>query len=60
MVPGLIPEGLSLLAGRPKIGKSWLAWISLYRSPRVTTVLEIIRRKKVTCFIARSRTTSVD
>lgn len=24
-VPGLIPEGLSILAGRPKIGKSWLA-----------------------------------
>ncbi|MGE3513871.1 MAG: AAA family ATPase [Hyphomicrobium sp.] len=25
IVPGLIPEGLSLLVGRPKIGKSWLA-----------------------------------
>jgi hypothetical protein len=25
VVPGLIPEGLSLLVGRPKIGKSWLA-----------------------------------
>jgi hypothetical protein len=25
VVPGLIPEGLSILAGRPKIGKSWLA-----------------------------------
>jgi hypothetical protein len=25
IVPGLIPEGLTLLAGRPKIGKSWLA-----------------------------------
>jgi hypothetical protein len=24
-VPGLIPEGLSLLAGKPKVGKSWLA-----------------------------------
>jgi AAA domain len=24
-VPGLIPEGLNILAGRPKIGKSWLA-----------------------------------
>lgn len=24
-VPGLIPEGLVVLAGRPKIGKSWLA-----------------------------------
>ena len=24
VVPGLIPEGLSLLAGKPKIGKSWL------------------------------------
>ena len=23
-VPGLIPEGLSLLVGAPKIGKSWL------------------------------------
>jgi hypothetical protein len=25
VVPGLIAEGLSILAGRPKIGKSWLA-----------------------------------
>src|SRR5262249_23670701 len=25
IVPGLIPEGLSILAGRPKIGKSWMA-----------------------------------
>jgi RecA-family ATPase len=25
IVPGLIPEGLTLLVGRPKIGKSWLA-----------------------------------
>jgi RecA-family ATPase len=25
IVPGFLPEGLSLLAGRPKIGKSWLA-----------------------------------
>jgi len=24
VVPGLIPEGLTLLAGKPKIGKSWL------------------------------------
>lgn len=25
IIPGLIPEGLSILAGRPKVGKSWLA-----------------------------------
>src|SRR5262245_6276525 len=25
VVPDLIPEGLSIMAGRPKIGKSWLA-----------------------------------
>lgn len=25
VIPGLIPDGLSMLAGRPKIGKSWLA-----------------------------------
>ena len=25
VVPGFIPEGLTILAGRPKIGKSWLA-----------------------------------
>ena len=25
VVPGLIPEGLAILAGRPKVGKSWLA-----------------------------------
>jgi len=24
-IPGLIPQGVTLLAGRPKIGKSWLA-----------------------------------
>ena len=24
-VPGILPEGLSLLAGKPKLGKSWLA-----------------------------------
>jgi predicted ATP-dependent serine protease len=23
--PGLIPEGLTIIAGKPKIGKSWLA-----------------------------------
>ncbi len=26
IVPGLIPEGLTILAGRPKSGKSWLAY----------------------------------
>lgn len=25
VVPGLIPEGLTLLAGRPKLGKSWIS-----------------------------------
>lgn len=25
VIPGLIPDGLSMLVGRPKIGKSWLA-----------------------------------
>jgi AAA domain/IclR helix-turn-helix domain len=25
LIPGILPVGLSLLAGRPKIGKSWLA-----------------------------------
>lgn len=25
IVPGVLPEGLTLLAGKPKIGKSWLA-----------------------------------
>jgi RecA-family ATPase len=25
VVPGVIPEGLSILAGKPKIGKSWMA-----------------------------------
>ncbi|SHF60816.1 IclR helix-turn-helix domain-containing protein [Desulfofundulus australicus DSM 11792] len=25
VIPGLLPEGLALLVGRPKIGKSWLA-----------------------------------
>src|SRR6516165_6398944 len=25
VVPGFIPEGLSILGGRPKVGKSWLA-----------------------------------
>jgi len=26
IVPGLLPEGLAILAGKPKIGKSWFAW----------------------------------
>lgn len=35
IVEGLLPEGLHILAGSPKIGKSWLAlWICL----RVSTV----------------------
>ena len=25
VIPGFIPEGLSILGGRPKVGKSWLA-----------------------------------
>jgi hypothetical protein len=25
VIPGLVPEGLMILAGRPKVGKSWLA-----------------------------------
>lgn len=25
VIPGILPEGLALLAGRPKLGKSWLA-----------------------------------
>src|SRR5262250_3203080 len=25
VIPNLIPEGVSILAGRPKIGKSWMA-----------------------------------
>lgn len=25
VIPGIIPEGLTILAGRPKIGKSWMA-----------------------------------
>ena len=25
IVPGLIPEGVTLLAGKPRVGKSWLA-----------------------------------
>ncbi|RUO97991.1 AAA family ATPase [Hyphomicrobium sp.] len=25
IIPGVVPEGLSMLAGRPKLGKSWLA-----------------------------------
>ncbi len=25
IVPGVLPEGATILAGRPKLGKSWLA-----------------------------------
>ena len=25
IVPGIVPEGVALLAGKPKLGKSWLA-----------------------------------
>jgi len=27
IVPDLIPQGLSIMAGKPKIGKSWLAYM---------------------------------
>ena len=30
VVPELIPEGLSIVAGRPKVGKSWLALRCIY------------------------------
>ena len=26
MVPGIVPEGATILVGGPKIGKSWLAY----------------------------------
>jgi hypothetical protein len=26
LIPGVLPEGLTILAGRPKLGKSWLAF----------------------------------
>jgi RecA-family ATPase len=39
VVPGLIPEGLTILAGRPKIGKSWLALALALGVPRGEPVL---------------------
>src|SRR5262249_17808089 len=34
VIPSLIPEGVSILAGRPKIGKSWMALdLALPRAP---------------------------
>jgi hypothetical protein len=36
VVPGLFPEGVTILAGRPKVGKSWMALdIALAGSGRV-------------------------
>ena len=38
VVDDLLPQGLHLLAGAPKIGKSWLAlWLS-HRDPRASSV----------------------
>ena len=39
VVPGFIPEGLSILGGRPKVGKSWLALELALGVSRVETVL---------------------
>ncbi len=32
-VPGIVPEGVTLFAGKPKLGKSWAA-LGLWRSTR--------------------------
>src|SRR5215213_4571911 len=42
IVPGLIPAGMTLLAGRPKAGKSW---ISLQTSKAVTSGGDIFGEK---------------
>ena len=39
VVPGIIPEGLTILAGRPKIGKSWMALDLAVGIPAGKTVL---------------------
>jgi hypothetical protein len=43
IVPALIPEGLTLLAGKPKIGKSWLALDLCLAIAGGTTVMGGIR-----------------
>jgi hypothetical protein len=58
VVPGIFPEGVTLFASRPKLGKSWLllqvgtaSQLVLLRSYRTTI------RCMVTCSIWRSKTT---
>jgi len=43
VVPGLIPEGLTILAGRPKIGKSWLALALALGIPQGEPVLGSVK-----------------
>ena len=38
-MPGLVPEGLTLFCGRPKIGKSWAGLDIPVRLPQAASVL---------------------
>ena len=58
VVPGLIPEGLSILAGRPKLGKSWMALdICIAVAAGRICLGDKKPAVRVTCSIARWRIT---
>jgi RecA-family ATPase len=48
IVPGLLPEGLAIIAGKPKVGKSWLALniaLAVSLGGRVLGQIEVERRE---------------
>jgi predicted ATP-dependent serine protease len=60
VVPGVIVEGLTLLAGKPKLGKSWLLLHAAIAVARSGFTLGEIHCVKETCFISRWKTTNAD
>ena len=60
VVPSVIVEGLSILAGKPKLGKSWLMLHAAIAVARGGFTLGSIHSLRATYSIARLRTTSAD
>jgi hypothetical protein len=55
----LIPEGTTILAGKPKVGKSWLALdVCMAVAMRPGLCLATRGQSTATCFISHSRTIS--
>ena len=55
-VPGIIPEGFTLLVGPPKAGKSWLRCPSRSPSRRAGTRSDVPSASPGRCCCSRSRT----